>query len=401
MARGERPPATKAEAARWRDRLRIEIRSGQFGADVPAGGLTFGDVVKNYLSDYVYTPTRKPDAAETFEVHCRILLRTTIPGPRGVRVALKDKPIGEITRADVEAIRSERRRAFTEAASDASGGRHASDRPTVRRPGTKGGEVGLNRLLARLRHIFSWSIQRGYITASPFRLNGQTVIHLESKAEGARQRRLQPGEEQRLLDAAPALMRALIIAALSTGCRIGELLGLRWSDVRRHEQGEPTAIVLPAHRTKTNRPRVLPVGIRLRAVLAMRQTDPAGAPLPGSAFVFGNEVGEQTSKATLRAMWDATRAAAGIEDLHVHDLRREFASRLLESSAGLHDVMTYLGHSNVTTTSRYLESTPVRLERALAQMEQRAGLSETDSHTARTEASESAVRVDREVRVTH
>ena len=56
---------------------------------------------------------------------------------------------------------------------------------------------------------------------------------------------------------------------------------------------------------------------------------------------------------------------AGIVDLHFHDLRREFACRLLESRAELHDVRDFLGHTNITTTSRYLRSTTLRLERAL------------------------------------
>jgi hypothetical protein len=47
------------------------------------------------------------------------------------------------------------------------------------------------------------------------------------------------------------------------------------------------------------------------------------------------------------------------------DRRREFACRLLESRAELHDVRDFLGHANITTTSRYLKSTTRRLERAL------------------------------------
>jgi len=41
------------------------------------------------------------------------------------------------------------------------------------------------------------------------------------------------------------------------------------------------------------------------------------------------------------------------------------ACRLMESSADLHDVRDFLGHANITTTSRYVRSTPVRLPQAL------------------------------------
>jgi hypothetical protein len=56
-------------------------------------------------------------------------------------------------------------------------------------------------------------------------------------------------------------------------------------------------------------------------------------------------------------------------DLHFHDLRREFACRLLESRAELHDVRDFLGHANITTTSTYPRSTPLRLARALSLLE--------------------------------
>ena len=54
--------------------------------------------------------------------------------------------------------------------------------------------------------------------------------------------------------------------------------------------------------------------------------------------------------------------------MHFHDLRREFGCQLLESKVDLHDVREFLGHANVTTTSRYLRSTPVRLVAALERM---------------------------------
>ena len=103
----------------------------------------------------------------------------------------------------------------------------------------------------------------------------------------------------------------------------------------------------------------------------MRRTDPTGQPLPPDAYVFWNGVGERLT--TIKTAWRNTCRRAGIEDLHFHDLRREFACRLLESSADLHDVRDCLGHANITTTSRYVRSTPMRLAQALERMEAAAG----------------------------
>jgi integrase len=231
----------------------------------------------------------------------------------------------------------------------------------------KGGEVGINRLLARFRHVFTWAIKKGHITETPFKRHGVVVIDFETKAETARTRRLEPGEEERLLTHASPHLRALIVAALSTGCRKGELLSLQWAQIRRDEKGEARWIVLPAERTKTNDPRTIPIGWRLQAELEMRRYDPKGKELPPDAHVFGNETGERI--ASVSTAWRATCRRAGIANLHFHDLRREFGSRLLESGADQHDVRDFLGHANITTTSRYLKSTPLRLERALAKLE--------------------------------
>ena len=162
-------------------------------------------------------------------------------------------------------------------------------------------------------------------------------------------------------------MQALIIAALSTGCRRGELLSLQWSQIRRDEHGAARWIELPASKTKTNDLRVIPVSSDLRAVLGMRRTDSKGEALPPDAYVFGNPVGERIG--SVKTAWRNTCRRAGISDLHFHDLRRGFACRLLESSADLHDVRDFLGHANITTTSRYLRSSPVRLAQALERME--------------------------------
>ena len=128
-----------------------------------------------------------------------------------------------------------------------------------------------------------------------------------------------------------------------------------------------TPVVLPASKTKTRDLRVLPVLSELRAVLEMRRTDPAGQPLPPEAYVFGNAVGQR--RVTIKTAWRNTCRRAGITDLHFHDLRREFACRLLESSAELHNVRDFLGHANISTTSRYLQSSSERLADALQRLE--------------------------------
>ena len=342
---------SKSEAEAIRDRLRAQIREGTLG-DISGrqadARLTFGDVANQYLERHVRVPSRRVRAVQQAVSHLRILRRAEVPGPGGRRVALADKRIDLITKADVESIRESRRR-------------------NPERPGVKGGEVGINRLLARLRHVFSWAIAEGYTTETPFKRHGVTVVKLDTRAETPRHRRLEPGEEDGLLRHAGDHLRALIAALLSTGCRVGELLSLQWKQVRRDEAAVPRWIVLPPTNTKTYKLRVIPIGARLRAELEMREHAPDGTPFGPEAYVFGNAAGEKIS--TVKTAWRATCRRAHVEDLQIRDLRREFGSRLRESGASDHDVRDFLGHANISTTSRYLASTPVRLEQALANLE--------------------------------
>jgi integrase len=394
-SRNELVPTTKNEAVIWRDRLRAEIRAGKRieesaapAATTIESRLTLGDVCDQYQDRHVRTPTRRPRARREMETLVAMARRAEIPAANGATIRLEQKPIDSVTKADIEAVRTWRRQQQAAGKS---------------RPGLKGGEVGTNRLLSRLRHVFSWAIAEGYLTDTPFKRGPVTVLKLETSVEGARTRRLEAGTQAALLQHADAHLRAVLVGALTTGCRIGELLSLHWAQIRRDDKDESRYIILPAAKTKTAEARVIPIGPRLRAELGMRRHGPDGKEHQPSAYVFGNEVGErvkdirrQWEDAVLRAHGQApsrkrgkltaeSQAAYQAIDLHVHDLRREFACSLLESGAALHDVQAFLGHANITTTSRYLQSAPVRLEQALTRMEAAAGFAH-DSHKHDSEA---------------
>ena len=363
---------SKSEAEAIRDRLRAQIREGALNGSAAQAmdpGLSFGDLVDRYIERHVRVPTRRPAAQKTMEWHLGVLRRAEVPAAGRTTVRLEHKVLTAINKADVEAIRDARRAAAKESGS--------GDRV---RPGCKDGEVGINRLLARLRRVFSFAVAEGYLTESPFKRHGVTVVKLDSRAEAPRHRRLEPGEEERLLEHAGDHLRALTVALLSTGCRVGELLHLTWAQIRRDEDGKPTWLMLPATNTKTYRLRPIPIGARLSAELDMRQHGPDGTAFGSDAFVFGNLVGEKIG--SVKKAWAGTCRRAAISGLQIRDLRREFASRLRESGASDHDVRDFLGHANITTTSRYLASTPLRLEQALANLEAGNQTGASDSQRA-------------------
>lgn len=197
--------------------------------------------------------------------------------------------------------------------------------------------------------------------------------------------------------ASPHLQR-LIIAALDTGCRRGELLALTWRDVT--VDGNRRELTIRAETTKTDKTRHVPVSSRLAGVLeiarttletmlssteAARLTDEERAAIVARCHVFGDDTGAKV--ANFKRAWEtcvlkahghvpewtakskglklASRALLAAIDLHFHDLRHEAGSRLLEAGVPLHHVQAILGHENLSQTSTYLNATRIGLHESM------------------------------------
>jgi integrase len=151
-----------------------------------------------------------------------------------------------------------------------------------------------NHYVQLIRAMSRWAVRKGY-RDTPMVGDDSDVIR--RKKEAQRDRRLEPGEEDKLLRSAGPHLQALIVAALETCGRQGELLNLRWGDVSL-ARGE---IILRAEHTKDRENRILPISSRFRKVLEMRRDSPAGVPLPSYAYVFGDEIGQRVGN--VRRAW--------------------------------------------------------------------------------------------------
>lgn len=236
--------------------------------------------------------------------------------------------------------------------------------------------VAGNRDLALLRAAFNWAVLQGLIPSTPFKIG--TVSAVKLVREESRTRRLHHGEEERLLAACePGIdnagrpwsgnpdLRALVVAALETGCRLGELLSLQWHQVRGGY------LFLPAGKTKSRKPRRVGISAVLRPVLDARRLDPAGEPLPPDAYVFGDAVGRR--RVSIKTAWTLTCRRAKIADLHFHDLRREAASRWMEAGASLVEIQMMLGHHNISQTSTYLGAVSTDNVDVMRRLDERRG----------------------------
>ena len=139
---------------------------------------------------------------------------------------------------------------------------------------------------------------------------------------------------------------AIRVIAL-TGCRRGEAAGLRW----RHVDLKQGRIVLPpqSHKTgrKTGKPRVINLPEAVQAIIARQ---PEGSP---DQFVFAPARGH--GAIALSKAWRKVRAEAGLPpNLGLHGLRHSIASHLAMGGAQAPEIMTAMGHAQLSTVQRYI-----------------------------------------------
>lgn len=155
-----------------------------------------------------------------------------------------------------------------------------------------------------------------------------------------RTRRLKKGEEEALLSACDRgrtpLLKPLIILAIETGMRRGELLDLRWEHV------DATLRVAHLPLTKNGDSRDVPLSRRATEVFAELR----------SQLANGERVFPLTGNA-VRLAFEHLRTRAGMPDLHFHDLRHEAISRLFEKGLNVVEVSTISGHKELRMLSRY------------------------------------------------
>ncbi len=218
---------------------------------------------------------------------------------------------------------------------DADG--HARIKPLgLRKPST------LNRYKSALSAVITWAkkrrlLPRGYVNP---------VREIQALPENnARTRFLSTDERERLLALARISdcrkLYLLVLMALTTGARRGELLGLRYADL------DLAAGTAHLARTKNGRPRVLPLTPAVVAEIAR-----LGRPATPAALLFA---GKYRSDRPMKfdTAWRFALQRARIEDFKFHDLRHSCASYLAQAGSSLLEIADVLGHQSLDVTRRY------------------------------------------------
>jgi integrase len=219
-------------------------------------------------------------------------------------------------------------------------GKDADGRPIMRAKRAKLAPATVNRYSAALASVLTWAVRR--------RIAPKGWVHpcraVQRRPEqNEKTRFLTRDERERLLAACRASkwprLYLLVLLALTTGARKGELLGLTWGDV------DLERATVHVGRSKNGDPKVLPV---VPAALEQLQAF-AGA---AGALVFPSA--EKPGQAyAFEPRWQQALKAAHIRGFRFHDLRHSAASHLAQNGATLLEIADLLGHRQLSMTKRY------------------------------------------------
>jgi integrase len=219
--------------------------------------------------------------------------------------------------------------------------RYKAKRKTEVSPGT------VNRELAFLKTMFNKAVEWGRLDASPLK-NVKKF-----KEPSSKDRILAPDEMKALIEAANGHLKPILIIALNTGMRRGEILGLKWENAdlsKRHIHIEDS---------KSGKSRDIPMN---RLVI-----EALGAIPQSSEYVFFNaKTGAPIQD--VKTAFKSARENMNIKDLRFHDLRHTAAWRMVEAGVDLVTVSKILGHSSIQMTMRYCHPTPENMRMAVEKL---------------------------------
>jgi len=195
-------------------------------------------------------------------------------------------------------------------------------------------DATINRELTILKAIFKRAVIWGYTHHDP------TKDVRPYREERTPVRILSSEERQRLIESAPEFMRPILVMALKTGMRKGEIMSLQWRNVDLEHE------MISVTHTKSRKLREVPIHPELADMLKA---------LPRvSEHVFCDRKGRKLCvDGKLRKIFVESRNKAGLPDLTFHALRHNFASELVAKGADLRTVQEYLGHSSLILLQRY------------------------------------------------
>lgn len=325
-----------------------------------ASNTTFDRLADHYIKTHcvapVYHGSTQVHGLRTYEDHTRIV--------ESLRRRFKHTPIREITHGELYQYRLKLLAAPVVIRKASGEVTHTRERSIA----------SVDKSMSTLHRMFMIAMGENWLLRDPFTGPHKLVTQGE---QTKRDRAMSHEEEIRLLDQCVEPREHLlykVVCATDTGMRLGEIETLMWEDIDiQKRQINIKGFDFHARQavTKTIQSRVVPISDRLLGVLVIIAGDRWNQ---YSASTVGNR-GRVFGAASMKTAWATAKRNAEIEDLHFHDLRHTFATRLIDMQIDPVVIAKLLGHSTPTsetaatvskTTMRYISITPEMLERVLA-----------------------------------
>lgn len=283
-----------------------------------------------------------------------------------IRPLIGKKKINSLTRRDVEQLLQ-----------DVAAGKTARDARTDKgRSIITGGKGTATRTVRLLGGVFTYAINHGLVEANPcagvkvfkdgskerflsqHELNSLARTLEEAESIGlpwtlrpSAKSKHRPKEENMRAVMSPHVVGAIRLLLL-TGCRLREILHLRWSEV----DIERGLLNLPD--SKTGRKSVFLSDAAIEVLEAL--------PKVGTYVIAGDD--PHKPRADLKRPWRRISEHAGLLDVRIHDLRHTFASIGAAQGLSLQVIGKLLGHKSPETTARYAHLTEDPLRRAVGEV---------------------------------
>ncbi len=301
------------------DKTKGEIAEGKWFKKLEGDDRNFGEMVDKYMQEHSIPKKASADRDQVSLVH--------------LRPYFEEYAVAAITPRMINEYKNKRRE---EGASPAT----------------------INRELALTKHAFNLALKEwGWVAENPV-----MKVTME-KEPPARDRFLSYEEEESILSASPQWLKDIVIFAIETGCRRGEILSLQWKDVDLFKK------VVTIFGKKTGERRTIPLTNKVFEVLKEREKTRAKVQSITEDLVFDHPPGRRLNINTLKWTFGEVLEKTKLKGVRFHDFRHTFASRLAQNGIDPYSIQKLMGHTSFSTTQRYAHHFVESLRRGIKSLE--------------------------------
>lgn len=328
---------TKTDAKKWARQTEVDIQSGMHIRQSQASSRTFSDLLDEYVK--VVLPTKKQDVSVN-----------------DAMVAFWRKQIGAYSLSAVSTKLIEEKRDLLAS--------EKSPRKKPRAPAT------VLKYMMLLSHIFSTAVNWQWCERNPVESAAKPTVN------NKRVRYLRDDERASLLQACKVSenqdIYLVVVLAISTGMRKGEIMGMKWEAMTFFEDRGYAKLLLSAEDTKNSTQRSALIASHAYELLHKRRADIAiPATVDSLKGLIFPSLANPKKPVDLRTPWETALRRAKISDFKFHDLRHTAASYMAMNGATTLEIKEALGHKSTAMAERYSHLSESHVDDVVLKMNER------------------------------